>query len=446
MSPLVSIVIPVYREPIEIGRCLAYLATCRRMDACEIIVVEGDGGRSMPAHDVLPIRVVRSSPGRGRQLNAGATVARGDTLLFLHVDTRPPRGFVSAIGRALVTRDAGAFDLHVETVHPFVRVVSLVGLVRSRITRIPYGDQAQFIRRDVFTAVGGFPDVPIMEDVILMDRMKQAGTRIALLRPPARTSDRRWIHEGPVKAFLRNQRIMLAFRHGVAPAQLHRRYRPQHEIEDATDYLIVFHRALREKGVKTRLARDVGTASALALYRAMLDDVIRCTALRPVRTEFFIDDPAAGLDYPGRSVAQSGPTLWSRMDDAIRRCIAAGGRRVVIIGSDIPALSAALLRSAFRSLARCPFVVGPSADGGFYLLGCLADRYDSGVLAAASASGGRSADAIARWASDRGMEAERLPTHRDVDTLADLREVLADPTLPAVSLRSAARRVLAANT
>ena len=442
MSPLVSIVIPVYREPIEIGRCLAYLATCRRMDASEIIVVEGDGGRSMPAHDVLPIRVVRSSPGRGRQLNAGATVARGDTLLFLHVDTRPPRGFVSAIGRALVTRDAGAFDLHVETVHPFVRVVSLVGLVRSRITRIPYGDQAQFIRRDVFTALGGFPDVPIMEDVILMDRVKQAGKPIALLRPPARTSDRRWIHEGPVTAFLRNQRIMRSFRRGVAPDRLYRRYRPQHEIEGAADYLIVFHRALRENGVKTRLASEIGAMAALELYRAMLDDLIPQTTLRMVRTVFFIDDPVAGPDYPGRSVAQSGPTLWNRMDDAIRRCIAAGGRRVVIVGSDIPGVTAALLRSAFRSLAHRPFVAGPSADGGFYLLGCLAHRYDPGMLAEASASGGRSADVIAAWAAERGMETLRLPTHRDIDTLTDLREVLCDPTIRAPNLRAAAERVL----
>ncbi len=442
VNPFVSVVIPVFREPLEIGRCLAWLARCRHLDECEVIVAEGDDGESMPPRDIVPIRVVRTAPGRGRQLNAGARIAHGAVLLFLHVDTRPPRDFVSAIRRAVLGRRAGAFDLHVETAHPFVGAVSLVGLVRSRVTRIPYGDQGQFITSELFTTLGGFPEAPIMEDVMLMDRVKAAGERIAIVRPPARTSDRRWIHEGPVAAFLRNQRIMRAFRNGIAPELLSERYRPQHEIESSADYLIVFHRALRTAGVKTRLASEVGAANALSLYRAMLDDLIPRTAIRAVRTVFFVDDPAAGLDYAGRSIAQSGASLWARMDDAVRRCIIAGARRVAIVGTDIPAVSAGLLRSAFRSLARRPIVVGPSTDGGFYLFGCRAERYDPSVFAQAAASGGRSAESIVAWAADRGMETALLPAHRDVDTLADLQQVLSNPSIRAPGLRAAAGRVL----
>ncbi|MFW5717711.1 MAG: TIGR04283 family arsenosugar biosynthesis glycosyltransferase [Spirochaetota bacterium] len=456
MIPRLSIVIPVYREPLALPRCLARLAACPQIGSCEVIVSEADEGASIVPAGILPVRTVRSQAGRGRQLDAGARAARADVLVFLHVDTSPPRGFVrlvlEATGRAEAARgrrrrpaDAGAFDLHIDASHPFIRAVSMVGLLRSRVTAVPYGDQIQFATREAYEAAGGYPHVPIMEDVALMDRLARAGRRIVLLRPPARTSARRWETEGPVRTTLRNRRIMLAYRSGVSPQTLRVRYRPQSDIEPHAHALIAFHRALRPGHVKTRLAASVGDETALQLYRAMLDDLARETRvgvarMRSVRTLWFIDDPAAGYGAAGGSYPQIGDDLWQRMHDAMRRTFATGARRVVLVGSDIPALDRAVLRRAFEALRTHEVVIGPSDDGGFYLLGCNAGAFDEALFAQASRDADRSGSAILRWAQHAGHRVATLPRARDVDTVTDLEAVLADPSVRARALRRAVRR------
>ncbi len=457
MVPRLSIVIPVYREPLALPRCLARLAACAQIGSCEVIVSEADEGASIVPAGILPVRTVRSQAGRGRQLDAGARAARSDVLVFLHVDTSPPGGFVRLVleatgrasgdapGRRRRPADAGAFDLHIDTSHPVIRAVSMMGLLRSRMTALPYGDQIQFATREAYEAVGGYPHVPIMEDVALMDRLARAGRRIVLLRPPARTSARRWETEGPVRTTLRNWRIMLAYRSGVSPQTLRARYRAQSDIEPDADGLVAFHRALRPGRVKTRLAASVGEDIALQLYRAMLDDLALETrgavaAMRSVRTLWFIDDPAAGYDAAGGSYPQIGHDLWQRMHDAMRRAFAAGARRVVLVGSDIPALDRAVLRRAFEALRTHEVVVGPSEDGGFYLVGCVAGAFDEALFAGASRDAERSGSAILRWAERAGHRVATLPRARDVDTATDLQTVLADRSVRARALRRAVRR------
>ena len=274
----------------------------------------------------------------------------------------------------------------------------------------------------------------------LMDRLRDSGRRIAIVRPPVRTSDRRWSEEGALRSTLRNWRIMLAYRSGRSVSRLSRRYRPQSDLRRDRRLLIVFHRALRHDGVKTRLAACVGTESALILYRAMIDDLLTRLTITIPRV-FFIDDPHAGVDRPGNSIPQCGENLWDRMDDAIRRAIADGADRIVLIGSDIPGLSRAIIRSAFGRLARSAVVLGPSADGGFYLIGCASQAYAPEMFAAARSDPGRSAELVREWAAGRDLRVDLLPTLRDVDTLDELRLVLGDRTVRAPHLRRAARRL-----
>jgi glycosyltransferase involved in cell wall biosynthesis len=177
MGARLAIVIPVYRESAAIGPCLHHLSRCADIERCEIIVVDGDGGSTGTPNDIMPVKVEISSPGRGTQLNAGAELATAPALLFLHVDTELPVDFVSRVLGALDEFRAGAFDLHIVTRNPITTVVSLTGRMRSRLTRIPYGDQAQFIRTDTFHEIGRFPNEPHTEDVTLMDRLKAAGHR-----------------------------------------------------------------------------------------------------------------------------------------------------------------------------------------------------------------------------------------------------------------------------
>ncbi len=441
MTPAVSIIIPVYREPLEIGKCLAYLAECPGIERCEIIVCEGDGGASRPPGNLVPIRIVRCAAGRGGQMNAGARAAHAPALVFLHVDTRPPRSFVRIVGNALQRRAAGAFDLHIESSHPFVLAVSIVGMLRSRFTRIPYGDQIQFIRTRTFVEVGGFPETPIMEDVELMRRVRGAGHRIAIVRPPAHTSGRRWAAEGPLRTTLRNWRITLAYALGQSPEALRSRYRPQAELQPAKDRLIVFHRALRLGGVKTRLATDIGPRAALMLYRAMLDDLIAESHLRATERHFFIDDPLAGEDHPSGSIPQNGADLWERMDDSIRRAIETGGRRIVLVGSDIPGLSRGVLREAFARLNDHQVVLGPSVDGGFYLVGFVATAYDAQAFDRARDDPDHASEHVDSWARSNHAAVGWLRRLRDVDTAADLDRIIADPKVRAPELRRAVARL-----
>ena len=230
-EPELSIIIPVLHEEDRICFCLDHLARTAGDIRCEVIVVDGDAEGSTLAeigeqhHDVFQ---VRSRPGRGTQLNAGAQVARGDILVFLHVDTVLPD---LALHQVLETCwqsiwVGGAFDFVIASERPSLKVIGAVASWRSRLTRIPYGDQAIFLERKVFEQVQGFPDIPIMEDVALMQRLRRDGFEIKILSAAVMVSPRRWEKEGVLRCTLRNWTLMVLYSCGVHPKILARWYRP----------------------------------------------------------------------------------------------------------------------------------------------------------------------------------------------------------------------------
>jgi len=160
-------------------------------------------------------------------MNAGAAAASGDFLLFLHADTRLPRGAFQRIAEALSGDRyvAGAFDLRYGSSRPSIRCIAHVACIRSRLTRIPYGDQAQFFRRDHFEILGGFSDIPLMEDVEIMRRIKDRGKRIFILPEPVISSARRQEKEGVVFCTLRNWAIITLYFLGMSPERLVRFYK-----------------------------------------------------------------------------------------------------------------------------------------------------------------------------------------------------------------------------
>lgn len=192
-----SIVVPALDEAATIADTLAALAPLRAAGH-ELIVVDG-GSRDATVERSRPLadRVIEAPRGRARQMNAGAALAHHARLLFLHADTRLPAGAADAVLAAL---DAGAswgrFDVHIDGRSPWLRVVAALMNLRSRLTGIATGDQAMFVRRDAFEAIGGFPDQPLMEDVELSRRLKRHTGRPACLRARVRTSGRRWDHHG----------------------------------------------------------------------------------------------------------------------------------------------------------------------------------------------------------------------------------------------------------
>jgi len=224
----VSVIIPVYCESAVINKTITIVRLRRGGETAEIIVVDGQAeGETVAAIRDNAVRKLRSEKGRGGQLNRGAAIAAGDVLLFLHADTVLPPAAFERIAEAM--RDegcvGGAFNLRIDSRRAGFRVIETVASLRSRLTRIPYGDQAIFIRASYFRTLGGFREIPIMEDVDLMRRIKRKGGRIVIFREPVITSARRWEKEGLVFGTIRNWFLMTLYLCGVSPERLARFYR-----------------------------------------------------------------------------------------------------------------------------------------------------------------------------------------------------------------------------
>ena len=226
--PRYSIVIPVLHEAGQINALIDHLDAMKTAERREIIVVDGS-----PAGDTLGVirsaGVVRvaSPPGRAVQMNLGAETARGNILLFLHADTRLPAGALERISEALAGEAfvGGAFDLRIASDRSVFRLIEAAASARSRLTRIPYGDQAVFFRKAFFEAIGGYRDIPLMEDIEIMRRVKKGGWKIRILKERVNTSPRRWEKEGVWRCTLRNWMLSTLFYLGVSPGALSRFYR-----------------------------------------------------------------------------------------------------------------------------------------------------------------------------------------------------------------------------
>jgi uncharacterized protein len=213
-EPEISIIIPAVNEAANIG---AAIRSAMSETTAEVIVV--DGGSSDETVEVARnygARVVESARGRGRQMNSGAAAAQGKILLFLHADTRLPRGYLSRVRRILNTPGtvAGAFALGIDSSNPLFRIHEAVANFRSRALRMPYGDQGMFLRRRVFESTGGCAPVALMEDLDLVRRLRRMG-RIHIANRRIRTSPRRWLRFGLFKTSLLNQVLVIAHGLGV---------------------------------------------------------------------------------------------------------------------------------------------------------------------------------------------------------------------------------------
>jgi len=221
---VLSVIIPTLNEAACIDRVLAVAS---RGEAVEVIVADGGSVdatvEKAAAHGA---RVCRGAAGRAHQMNHGAAMARGGVYFFLHADSRLPADFDRVIRRTLGDDHvaAGAFSLGIDDDMPQLRFIATWANLRSRYLGLPYGDQGLFLKAECFRACGGFPDLPIMEDFVMMRRLRKRGL---IITAPERiyTSPRRWHRLGVLRTTLINQVIVAGFLLGVPAERLAHWYR-----------------------------------------------------------------------------------------------------------------------------------------------------------------------------------------------------------------------------
>ncbi len=222
--PQVSVIIPVLNESARIACALKELQPLR-VAGVELIVVDG-GSTDATAADAhgLADQVLLSPCGRARQMNAGAAHASGEILLFLHADTRlPPSALPEILAAIHGARKWGRFDVQIAGRSAWLPVIAKLMNWRSRLTGIATGDQAIFVSRDTFNAVGGYPDMPLMEDIALSDKLRRLSPPICIATPVI-TSGRRWDTNGSLQTIFLMWRLRLRFFLGADPCLLAKEY------------------------------------------------------------------------------------------------------------------------------------------------------------------------------------------------------------------------------
>lgn len=224
-QPLISIIIPVLNEADCLDQTLKNLLHRQWVkDHCEIIV--SDGGSHDGSLEIVrrhPCKLIHSDVGRARQMNTASRNARGQVLLFLHADSILPDNIGDLIASE---KDWGFFRLRLSADSFAYRIIETAINLRTRISKVAGGDQCLFFRRRFFEALGGYPEIPLMEDIAISKKARQLAAPL-IIESAVISSSRRWQQQGIVKTVLLMWSLRLAFWLGVNPARLHRIYYPQ---------------------------------------------------------------------------------------------------------------------------------------------------------------------------------------------------------------------------
>lgn len=223
----ISVVIPVLHEGDRIGEILQSVKGAAAGVPYEVIVVDGDpAGETIGRIANSGMITVIAGRGRARQMNAGAARASGEILLFLHADTLlPEKSFARITGSLADSRFVGgAFDLGIQNNRRIFRMIGRCASLKHRLTRVPYGDQAIFMLRSTFEEMKGYPEIPLMEDIELMKRIKRKGWRIIILPQAVKTSSRKWEKDGVAYTIVRNWMLQTLYLLGIPARRLVKYY------------------------------------------------------------------------------------------------------------------------------------------------------------------------------------------------------------------------------
>ena len=369
-----SVIIPTLNEAGSISRCLRSIPS----DAGKVEVIVVDGGSKDETVQIarnMGAKVMRSQAGRGIQCNLGAANAAGSILLFLHADTRLPDNAFDII-ESYFSKDEvqiGSFRLSFDEDHWLLKFYTWFTQFDFIFSR--FGDQCIVVRRFLFDSIGAFPEWRLFEDVDFLRRARRL-TKIHSFPARVETSARRFIRNGIARQQLRNGWYILLYLLGVDRNRIAEKYDRMRGKAKSTA-LLLFARYPRQGKVKTRLASSIGDEQATKFYRICLERIFsECRKICDTTNIclFYADenDEVAFRKWIGPDfilLPQMGANLGERITNAFKAVFRKGAKKAIIVGTDVPDLSADLIKQAEQALDSHDLVVGPSPDGGYYLLG-----------------------------------------------------------------------------
>jgi rSAM/selenodomain-associated transferase 2/rSAM/selenodomain-associated transferase 1 len=433
--PLLGVVIPALNESEELPRLLGDL---NRLPVPHRVVV-ADGGSTDGTREVAAAHgagILEAPRGRARQMNEGARTLQTPWLLFLHADSRLPEAACRTLAEWIPSAcpdQAGYFGFALQGPGRFWRFIEFGQRLRERVSGLVYGDQGLVLSRELFDAVGGFPELPLMEDLEMVRILRREG-RVRRLPANLPTSPRRYREGGRWKGWLRNSALVTLYLAGVSPQVLARFYPARRPFparhcggaQQREAILMVFAKAPVPGRVKTRLAAEVGPDEAARIYRELGRRVVDQVRGGPYRTVVCYDPPEARTtvaEWLGGEKLEFRPqaagSLGERLEAAFRRAFQETGRAMVI-GTDAPGVDAARVKAALRALDTADLVLGPALDGGYYLLGL--GRPTPELFRDIPWSTSEVLAATRSRARALGLTERLLPALRDVDTLEDWRK------------------------
>ncbi|MFZ1518691.1 MAG: TIGR04282 family arsenosugar biosynthesis glycosyltransferase [Ignavibacteriaceae bacterium] len=368
-----SIIIPTLNEFYFLNKNLEHIKSLG-FDA-EIIV--SDGGSTDGTIEICNrnnLKLVKSISGRGAQLNAGASVATGDILIFLHADTFLPKNTVKLLkdffsdNKKIICRFKLGFDYN----HKFLDLYTKYSTYDTQFTR--FGDSAIIIRKSFFEELNGFDSRETFEDVDFFNRASRS-TKIFVLDSIVNSSARRFIKDGIIKRQLFNILLFIGYIFNAKEKTLSKMYN-NNIGKIRTDSIIIFLRYPKIGEVKTRLANTTSSEFAMRFYKSCAENIVKNVKKIPGINRFAFysneDEKEKIIGWLGNKLffsPQQGKDLGNRMKNAFEKVFSTGAQKVIIIGTDIPDLSQEVIVKAFNLLDSNDVVIGPSKDGGYYLLG-----------------------------------------------------------------------------
>lgn len=371
------IVIPVLNEGAGLAARLRALQPLRARGAQVVVVDGGSTDSTWAVARALADRVLLAASGRALQMNAGAQGAQTAALLFLHADTQLPLDADSLITKALHTAHWGRFDVRIDSGAWPLRMIGGMMNLRSRLTGIATGDQAVFVRRESFEAVGGFAPIALMEDIALSQSLKHFGPP-ACLRERVTTSARRWQQHGVWRTMLLMWRLRVAYFLGSAPDVLAQRYGYLPTPAPSPAAVAVMAKAPQAGFAKTRLIPLLGAAGAArAQRRFTLNSLHTAQSFAPKATTLWCTPQVQHRFFRALRQAmglacqvQSEGDLGHKMQAIVAQHFAQPAAiPLLIMGTDCPMLSPGQLQQAAAVLADHDAVLIPAEDGGYVLIG-----------------------------------------------------------------------------